>query len=62
MQRSDKANEIHLRLLAEAASDALDRNVASRDFMAKAADLRREAVHVPRLRDWLRKRLIGNHR
>ena len=51
-----------MRLLAEAASDALERNEAARDFMARTADLKRQANYTPRLGDWLRKLLTGSLR
>jgi len=54
MDQSDRAAEMQLRLLAEAASDALERQAATRRYIEKVAEVRRTKRHLPWL--WRRRR------
>jgi len=44
MGETGRVADIHLKLLAEAASDALERSAAARAFIARVADLKRGRV------------------
>ena len=52
MDRTDRVVETHLRLLAEAASDALERQAATCETMTRMAQLKRLNMRLP----WTKRR------